>query len=659
MSRALAMQANAVATGDTGAVLLQRRCACGQGASELTGACDDCQRERLLGLQARLAIGASDDPLEIEADRAAARVLRPDVARTDPSRDAPLALTRRSSVPAAAHQAAAPASVHQTLARAGEPLAPATRAFFEPRFGHDFGKVRVHRDALAARSAREVQAQAYTVGHAVVFGSGQYDPHSIGGKALLAHELAHVVQQSAASPRTVQRAVVRQGALSIHIDYGPVVLIPDADRADHAIGQIAAFTGAPPPAAQETAIRALTADAQKWLMFALTLVSDNIAAASTLDRGVATQRLVDHAGSALHVPQPDPARAFVREAMRVSGWSETAQAQRLSAPVDPDLSAIDTIVNPPPSTGAIGDPLDAAALNARLPPALTHLLTTLDPAGRANVGTRSLSAFQAIGDVVQTEARSFFAPYADAAIGNLYDLQPAWHASANIFDVGTLTPNAAQRRSYLSNRAEIIGRSDTTSSIVNDANIFADVHFESTRATDRAELAGIVATMEADPAIAPVVDRLIQHTGRKTGTASATRIGLVTDFDADQRSACADHWVGIDTLCHEVLHALVHPDFVATAGRVAFPQVIREGFTEVLGVQLFNDRIVPKANADAAFKTTLETGVTGAPCPAPVAATIGYGSAGSGAEDIRTRVHDDNFRAAYFLGRPELAGLPP
>lgn len=659
MTRPLPMRANAPAPAETSHLLLQRQCACGQRASELTGECADCRQDKMLGLQARLAIGASDDPLEIEADRAAAQVLRADPVGARAARATPLSLTRRSSAAHAAHRQTAPDSVHQTLSRSGEPLPRSTRAFFEPRFGHDFGNVRVHRDALAARSAREVQAQAYTVGDALVFGSGQYDPQNRSGHALLAHELAHVVQQSSASPRTVQRAVIPQGALTITVNYGPLLPVALADRADHAVGQITAFAGAPPLATQETAISALGPVAQRWLMFALKLLSDNTAAASTLDRGVATQRLIDHAAGAIHAPLPDPAHEFVREAMRVSGWSETAQSQRLTAPVDPDLSAIDTIVNPPPSTGAIGDPLDVAAFQTRLPPALTHLLTTLDPAGRARVGTRALSAFQAIGDVVQTEARSFFAPYADAAIGNLYDLRPTWHASANIFDVGALTPNAAQRRGYLSNRAEIVGRSATRSAIVNDPHIFADVHFESTRATDRVELSSIVTTMEADPAIAPVVDRLIKHTGRQSGRGSATRIGLVTDFDAGRRSACTDHWAGIDTLCHEVLHALVHPDFVATAGRVAFPQVVREGFTEVLGVQLFNDRIVPKANADAAFKTTLETGVTGAPCPAPVVATIGYRSAGSGAESIRTKVHDENFRAAYFLGRPALAGLPP
>jgi hypothetical protein len=75
----------------------------------------------------------------------------------------------------------------------GRPLDPATRAFMEPRFGHDFSRVRVHADALAAESAAAMEAAAYTVGHDVVFGAGQYAPETSRGRSLLAHELAHVV----------------------------------------------------------------------------------------------------------------------------------------------------------------------------------------------------------------------------------------------------------------------------------------------------------------------------------------------------------------------------------------------------------------------------------------------------------------------------------
>lgn len=89
----------------------------------------------------------------------------------------------------------APSIVRDVLASPGQPLDDETRAFFEPRFGQDFSRVRVHRDAKAAESARAVDALAYTVGNNLVFGAGRYTPSTVGGKKLLAHELTHVVQQ--------------------------------------------------------------------------------------------------------------------------------------------------------------------------------------------------------------------------------------------------------------------------------------------------------------------------------------------------------------------------------------------------------------------------------------------------------------------------------
>jgi outer membrane protein OmpA-like peptidoglycan-associated protein len=79
--------------------------------------------------------------------------------------------------------------------RAGRPLEPDVRKSFERRFDHDFSSVRVHADAAAASSARTAAAEAYTVGSDVVFGAGMYRPHAHAGQRLLAHELAHVVQQ--------------------------------------------------------------------------------------------------------------------------------------------------------------------------------------------------------------------------------------------------------------------------------------------------------------------------------------------------------------------------------------------------------------------------------------------------------------------------------
>lgn len=93
-----------------------------------------------------------------------------------------------------------PTSVHDVLRAEGSPLDPETRAEMEPRFGRDFSNVRVHTDAAASESARAVDALAYTVGSDVVFGAGQFSPHTDDGRRLLAHELTHVMQAGSAQP---------------------------------------------------------------------------------------------------------------------------------------------------------------------------------------------------------------------------------------------------------------------------------------------------------------------------------------------------------------------------------------------------------------------------------------------------------------------------
>jgi hypothetical protein len=96
--------------------------------------------------------------------------------------------------------AVAPPIVHEVLRSAARPLDATTRAVMEPRFGQDFGDVRVHADGRAAESARAVNGLAYAAGRDVVFGAGQYAPETEGGRRLLAHELTHVVQQGGAAP---------------------------------------------------------------------------------------------------------------------------------------------------------------------------------------------------------------------------------------------------------------------------------------------------------------------------------------------------------------------------------------------------------------------------------------------------------------------------
>ena len=140
-------------------------------------------------MQAKLAVGRTDDPLEHEADRIADELMRlPDPGASIAA--APLRLRpkcaacedeTRTLQPKAAQSAEAgageaPSLVREVLRAPGQPLDTPMRAFFGARFGHDFSAVRVHTDARAAASARLVNALAYTVGQNIVFGAGQYAP---------------------------------------------------------------------------------------------------------------------------------------------------------------------------------------------------------------------------------------------------------------------------------------------------------------------------------------------------------------------------------------------------------------------------------------------------------------------------------------------------
>lgn len=161
------------------ALRLARRpgaCACGGGCPRCAG-----RSATLDGLR----LTEPDDAQEREADAMARRALGPGPGR----------------LPAGS---ATPAPTPRTPSAAA-PLDAAMRGFMESRLGASFGDVRLHDDLSAATAAAALEARAYTVGNSIVFGAGQYAPNTQPGRMLLAHELAHVVQQRRSGAR-VQRA---------------------------------------------------------------------------------------------------------------------------------------------------------------------------------------------------------------------------------------------------------------------------------------------------------------------------------------------------------------------------------------------------------------------------------------------------------------------
>ena len=175
-------------------------------------------RINLAPMQRKAEISSPSDPAEQEADSIADQTMR---ATAPPLMGAARAAIRRyasqgatilskSETPGRTGTAPgldASAAV-QAAQRSGMPMPQDQLSFFQPRFGYDFSQVRLHTDSDAAAGARAIRARAFTAGRDIVFGAGEYAPHTASGKRLLAHELTHVVQQHLApgAPGVVMRS---------------------------------------------------------------------------------------------------------------------------------------------------------------------------------------------------------------------------------------------------------------------------------------------------------------------------------------------------------------------------------------------------------------------------------------------------------------------
>ena len=173
-------------------------------------------------IQPKLTVGSPGDPFEREADETAEKVMR--MAEPAPIGPGPAGIQRKcaecedeekkrlQTKPSPSVQTGAALDTERAVRAAeqgGTSLSGEVRAYFEPRFRHDFSRVRVHADREAAEGARAVRARAFTLGRDIVFGSGEYAPATVEGKRLIAHELVHVVQQSAGAASTWPTADTR------------------------------------------------------------------------------------------------------------------------------------------------------------------------------------------------------------------------------------------------------------------------------------------------------------------------------------------------------------------------------------------------------------------------------------------------------------------
>ena len=549
-----------------------------------------------------------------------------------------------------------PTAVSGVLSSAGEPLDTEVRAFMEPRFGYDFGHVRVHTDAGAAAGADAISARAFTYGDHVVFSRGEYEPTSTTGRQLLAHELAHVLQQAPGAAR-IDRAKHKVGSAEISIDYGDVIRHDSAAEYQSQVeARYTALTGK--PAVDISArVAALTGAQRRWLVFALDLVADNPLPA--LDHGEAIERLIQYAPHAAMEPLGAGWREFATEAMRASGWLELALTAGLQEPGRVAQEELSTLYNPTavgyggeassecPASRPADSQLDEPVLRADLDPLVRRFVAGQVSARRARgiISVHDVSRIRTLADLVQAEGLRFFAPY----IGHSHTrgFQQAWQYS------GHLTPSTAPgaipaevKRALLDNRA----RKTATQS-----GLLARVRYDSRCRADEAVFGDVIDRLAADPSVQADLDAIMSWQSFTQSSDDSAEVTLNLQYYG-QAGSCEARWKAIESLCHELMHVYASQEFSDLHKN---RQLIREGFPEVLGDQLYDD-IRATAQRDPRYRRQFEGGLPPGACtddiPPP---TRGYPDAADAADSIRMIVGDSRFRAAYFLGRTRLAGLQP
>ena len=179
--------------------------------------------QQFLWLQPKLEINKPGDKYEREADEMADEVMRMPVRTTTQlssgantierkcrdceEEEKKKKIERKENDDGGVHASNNLSSYVNNLGNFGNPLSKEERNFYEPRFGYDFSKVRIHTDNTATQSAQRINARAYAFGNHIVFNTGQYSPKTKNGKEILGHELTHVVQYSRSGNKNVTNSV--------------------------------------------------------------------------------------------------------------------------------------------------------------------------------------------------------------------------------------------------------------------------------------------------------------------------------------------------------------------------------------------------------------------------------------------------------------------
>jgi hypothetical protein len=394
-------------------------------------------------------------------------------------------------------------------------------------------------------------------------------------------------------------------------------------------------------------VRALPMERSRWLYFALQFLLQNKkllegprlnieAAANTLLDVVTRNQIRARAVN------PQKELNFGREVLRIIGYRRTYLAERLTAPESPEELRQYFEREERPQKEKVFD-LDEDLLRANLGKDLIALMENHDP-GAATSIELSEDPLKTAKEVNRF-AKNYFRPYI-AAIENL-PVTVGTPLAERVVRLENEFPEDL-RVNLLANRAEQLP-------------LLTKAHFNSSRERDRQLLDAILRkeVLETD-GVRALVDRHLRVTPRHGRSIIRLQSSFQWSKDHSKEHAIAKaQWKRIGSISHELMHFYCHKDFEAKEKNVQFGQVIIEGFTDLLGLDLL-EALQIGAKENAVLRKRLRGEASDKEFEKIAQGSLGesgYDAALERAKAIQNKVGKDNVRAAYFLGKPELIGL--
>ncbi len=539
----------------------------------------------------------------------------------------------------------------------GRPLGSGQGARFRTALGTDVSGVRIHTDSRAAALAGRLGARAFTVGDDVAFAPGQFRPGEPVGDALLAHELAHVAQQRSAGAAVAAKSTTSGGVASLEAD------------------------------ADQTAVEAtlsLWGEALGWAGRVARRTGPRLRSGLQLQRCTCSPtptptpvpKRVDLHGGA-QVPDATTQQAILNTLMpgRLAPAAAPAAGGPAAAPVQlPWKGAAD------PVSGTVSPA--AAASRAALKTALTNaVLAELNSVNTDMLGEEAAyaaarmptSSFEGAGAAAKQVVDTVYGSYASAAALSAADQT---HRSSFAFTASGANPN-------------LLDAYDPADRIAVNQAISAEAVIEwilgrpPSQTAMAAERCAPARGNEAEVWLNAEVVTPLANGPRKadferydrfgfaitSDDAGVSRVVIPTTRDTSRPSVSegekAAKWANFETLIHEYIHVLEHPNF--TEGKAQASDIMTEGFTEWLTKPAV-EAAYRRLSSDVALRRTVEGTPAGDPDPPnPVGNFLGptysyvasYADQANAIASLVPHVTDAGLKAVYFLGHVEYLGLDP